>query len=172
MPITATDPRILGYLGRALSLEYTAVQQYMTQAGLCDAWGLPEAGDRFRHESVEEMQHAQRIIERMLLLGVAPNASKLEAVALASDLAGLLQRDAALEARIVALYDEATRYCRSVRDLDNAGFFESLLTEEVRHAGEIHAWISSHDGASENRRQQGIGQPAIRQRGAGHGFRF
>ncbi len=146
MPMTATDPRILGYLGRALSLEYTAVQQYMTQASLCDAWGLREAGERFRRESVEEMQHAQRIIERMLQLGVAPNASRLEAVGLAPDLAGMLRRDAALESRIIALYDEAARYSRSVRDIENAGFFEALLGEEVSHAGEIHAWIADHDG--------------------------
>jgi len=51
-------PRTLGYLGRALSLEYSAVQQYMTQAALCDAWGLKEAADRFRHETVEEMRTA------------------------------------------------------------------------------------------------------------------
>ena len=48
-------PRTLGYLGRALSLEYSAVQQYMTQAALCEAWGLADAADRFRRETVEEM---------------------------------------------------------------------------------------------------------------------
>ncbi len=155
MPMTPTDPRILGYLGRALSLEYTAVQQYMTHAELCAAWGLREAAERFRHESVEELQHAQRIVQRMLGLGVAPNASRLEAVGLASDLAGLLQRDAAMEARIIALYDEAGRYCRSVRDADNAEFFEALLREEVSHAGEVHAWIAAQGAPSQGGRRRG-----------------
>ena len=62
-------PRTLGYLGRALSLEYSAVQQYMTQAALVEAWGLSEAADRFRRETVEEMQHAEMIAEPILFLG-------------------------------------------------------------------------------------------------------
>jgi bacterioferritin len=134
-------PRTLGYLGRALSLEYSAVQQYMTQASLCDAWGLPEAAQRFRQETVEEMKHAESIVKRMLGLGVAPNASQLKPVAVARNLVDLLRQDAVLEAEIVALYQEATDFCQRTRDHESASFFAGLLHEETEHAGEIQAWL-------------------------------
>ena len=82
-------PRTLGYLGRALSLELSAVQQYMTQASLAEAWGLPEAARRLREETVEEMQHAERIIQRMLALGVAPNGSHLRPAGVSRNLVDL-----------------------------------------------------------------------------------
>ena len=59
MTMDAVHPRVLGDLGRALSLELTAVQQYMTQASLVGLWGDQAAADRFREETVEEMQHAE-----------------------------------------------------------------------------------------------------------------
>ena len=71
------DERVLGYLGRALSLELSAVQLYSTQAMLVATWGLADVAEKFRAESTEEMGHAERIISRMLALGVAPNASNI-----------------------------------------------------------------------------------------------
>ncbi|EIC22865.1 ferritin-like domain-containing protein [Thiorhodovibrio frisius] len=136
-------PRTLGYLGRALSLEYSAVQQYMTQAALTEAWGLREAADRFRAETVEEMRHAERIVKRMLGVGVVPNASQLRPVAVADSLVGLLQQDAVLEAEIVALYDEATRFCRSMGEMENAEFFQGLLNDEMAHAEEVDTWLKT-----------------------------
>jgi bacterioferritin len=136
-------PRTLGYLGRTLSLEYSAVQQYMTQAALCEAWGLGEAAERFRRETVEEMQHADRIVKRMLTLGVAPNASQLSPPAVARNLVDLLRQDAVLEAEIITLYAEATRFCERIRDRENAAFFDELLREEMDHAAEINEWLSS-----------------------------
>jgi bacterioferritin len=136
-------PRTLGYLGRALSLEFSAVQQYMTQAALAEAWGLAEAAARFRRETVEEMQHGERIIKRMLGLGVAPNASQLRPAGCAWTLADLLLQDAALEAEIVALYDEATQFCRRIGDHENADFFNALLQDEQHHAAELDEWLRS-----------------------------
>ncbi len=136
-------PRTLGYLGRALSLELSAVQQYMTQASLAEAWGLPEAAVHLRQETVEEMQHAERIIQRMLALGVAPNASQLRPAGIARSLVDLLLQDSLLEAEIVSLYREATIFCRRVGDQANGDFFEDLLNEESAHAGEIDAWLAS-----------------------------
>lgn len=141
-------PRILGYLGRALSLEYTAVQQYMTQAALCEAWGLTDAARRMREETVEEMQHADRIVKRMLGLGVAPNGSCLRPAGVARNLVDLLRQDAELEAEIVDLYDEATRFCQRIRDPENAMFFEALWREETAHAGEIADWLESLDAVA------------------------
>ena len=139
----SVHPRTLGYLGRALSLEYSAVQQYMTQAALTEAWGLREASERFRREAVEEMQHAERIVKRMLGLGVAPNASQLRPAAVARSLIDLLRQDAVLEQEIVALYDEATRFCRRIGDAENAEFFGGLLADEIHHGEEVAEWLAS-----------------------------
>jgi bacterioferritin len=136
-------PRTLGYLGRALSLEYSAVQQYMTQAALAEAWGLRDAADRFRRETVEEMQHADRLVKRMLGLGAAPNASQLRPAGVAYGLVELLLQDVALEAEIVARYDEATEFCRRIADHENAEFFNALLRDELHHAEEIEQWLES-----------------------------
>jgi len=135
-------PRLLGYLGRALSLELSAVQQYLTQAVLTQAWGLAEAAERFRAETAEEMQHAERIVQRMLMLGVAPNASQLRPAGVARTLPDLLLQDAALEDEIVALYAEAVDFCRRIGDGDNAAFFDALLREEQAHAQEIDEWLA------------------------------
>jgi bacterioferritin len=139
----AVHPRVLGYLGRALSLELTAVQQYMTQATLADAWGDHDAAQRFRQETVEEMHHAETLVQRMLSLGVAPAASQLRPAGHAPDLAGLLRHDLVLEDDLVNLYAEATRFCGLNGDTDNQQLFQQLLHDEQQHAEELAAWLQS-----------------------------
>ncbi|MFM7362828.1 MAG: ferritin-like domain-containing protein [Cyanobium sp.] len=136
----AAHPRVLGCLGRALSLELSAVQQYMTQASLVELWGQTEAADRFRQETVEEMRHAERIVQRMLALGVAPAASQLQPVEAATDLAGLLRHDALLEEQLVFHYAEAVRFCVLIGDRDNEAFFRALWSEEQQHGEELARW--------------------------------
>lgn len=138
-----SHPRVLGFLGRALSMELSAVQQYLTQASFAEAWGLPEASQRFRQETVEEMQHAERLVQRMLALGAAPNASQIRPAGCGRNLVELLQADQRLEADIVALYAEATAFCRQLGDQTNAEFFAALLAEEQHHAQEIDAWLAA-----------------------------
>lgn len=133
--------RVLGYLGRALSLELSAVQLYSTQARLCEAWGLSEVAKKFSHEATEELGHANRIIARMLALGVAPNASQLRPVKLGQNLQELLQHDYAFENELIGLYSEASRYCQKLVDKDNRVFFAGLLSEEQAHAAELTKWL-------------------------------
>ena len=142
----AAHPRVLGYLGRALSLELTAVQQYMTQASLVELWGQPEAAERFRHETVEEMQHAEKIVQRMLSLGVAPAASQLRPVTHAPDLAGLLRHNQLLETNLIQLYAEAVRFCVLIGDSHNEAFFRELWNNEQHHGEELAAWLRSLGG--------------------------
>jgi len=139
----AVHPRVLAYLGRALSLELSAVQQYMFQASLAEAWGDAAAAERFRHETVEEMRHAERIVKRMLVLGVAPSASQLRPVSHAGDLAGLLRLNRGLEEELVEHYADAMRFCVLVGDGDSEAFFRDLLAEERQHGEELTAWLAS-----------------------------
>ena len=135
------DQRILGYLGRALSLELSAVQMYSTQARLVDNWGLAEVATKFSAEASEEMEHAERIISRMLALGVAPNASQLRPVRLGQNLQQLLEEDYAFEKELVGLYGDAARHSSRVGDQDSRLFFEALLAEEQHHAQSLEQWL-------------------------------
>jgi bacterioferritin len=135
------DTRVLGYLGRALSLELSAVQLYSTQAKLVAVWGLTEVAEKFGNEVKEEMGHADRIISRMLALGVAPNASQLRPVKLGQNLQQLLQYNLAFENELVTLYSEASAHCARVGDHDNRMFFDALLKEEQAHAYEWSQWL-------------------------------
>ena len=161
MQTDAVHPRVLGYLGRALSLELTAVQQYMTQASLVGLWGDQASSNRFREETVEEMQHAERIVQQMLALGVAPAASQQQPVTHAPDLVGLLEQNADLEQQLISHYDEATRFCQLIGDDANAGFFAALLEDEQHHGRDLEAWLQELGG----RRRRGYaryGAPARR----------
>lgn len=141
MSIARTDQRVLGYLGRGLSLELSAVQLYTTQAKLVDTWGLGEVAGKLSAEAGEELGHAERIIGRMLALGVAPNASQLRPVTLGNDLRSLLEYDHAFEEELVGLYSAAVSHCGRAGDQDNRLFFEALLAEEQAHAVTLKEWL-------------------------------
>jgi bacterioferritin len=150
----AVHPRVLGSLGRALSLELSAVQQYLFQASLAEAWGDLEAAARFRQETVEEMQHAERIVRRMLAVGVAPAASQLRTVTHAPDLVGLLQQNQLLENDLVEHYADAVRFCVLIGDGDNEAFFQELWNEERAHGKDLAAWLASLGAAAHPRELQ------------------
>jgi len=135
------DQSVLGYLGRALSLEMTAVQQYATHAKLVSAWGLAEDASKLHEESLEEMGHVDRVISRMLALGVAPNASMLRPVKMGTSLSQLLFAGAELEKDLIELYSQAVHHCAKSGDHDNRQFFEGLLREEQEHDVALTAWI-------------------------------
>lgn len=139
------DQRVLGYLGRALSLELSAVQLYSTQARLLAAWGLAEASKRMSEEAHDELGHADRIIGRMLALGVAPNASQLRPVKLGNSLFELLRYDREFENELVQLYTQAAHHCARIADHDSRVFFETLLSEEKTHAQALTQWLDQYE---------------------------
>ena len=134
---------ILGYLGRALSLELCAVQQYMTHAGLAESWGMVEVSKALRQEVVDESRHAERIVAKMIALGVAPNASQLRPVRCGDSLQELLLHDQQLEQTIISLYQDAVAHCTRIGDAECHQFFDALLREELQHAEELARWIRS-----------------------------
>lgn len=143
-----TDQKVLGYLGRALSLEFSAVQLYSTQARLVATWGLADPAQKLRSEAEEELQHVNRIIERMLALGVAPNASQLRPVKLGRSLADLLRSNMAFEQDLIQLYGDAARHCALNGLHDDRVFFEGLLGEEEGHHQELMEWLRQLQGDS------------------------
>ena len=148
MTAPRTDERILGYLGRALSLELSAVQMYSTQARLVATWGLDEPARRLRKEAHEEMAHVERIIARMLALGAAPGGSQLRPVRLGSDLPSLLQAGFAFEKEVVQLYADAAAHGARIGSHDDRVFFQALFAEEQEHAQELLQWMQELDRPS------------------------
>lgn len=157
MPASRPDQQILGFLGRALSLELSAVQMYSTQARLVATWGLDEPARRLRHEAHEEMQHVERIIARMLALGVAPNASQLRPVRLGEDLAALLLADSVFEEELVQLYSAAARHSARIGSRDDRVFFQGLLEEEQAHGRELVRWVQELEQPPSDERQRRAG---------------
>ena len=148
MHVDSTTQKVLGYLGRALSLELSAVQLYSTQARLVANWGLDKAAERFRAEAREEMQHVERIIARLLSRGAAPGASQLRPVTTGPDLLALLEFDRQFELELAGLYGDAVEYCRLNGEVNDLHFFQVLLEEEQQHGAVLDAWINSLPNAT------------------------
>ena len=137
------DPRVAGCLSQAISHETSVAQQYLAQACLCELWGLPEWAAYFRRESVEEQEHAGKIICHMLTLGLVPNATRLTAVRLGRSLAEMLALDRQLELEAVHLYDEALHHAQRFRDAASAQLFAALLADEQAHLNELDRQLAA-----------------------------
>jgi bacterioferritin len=133
----AIDPRLLGYLNRALGHEMGAVQQYMAQSRLCDQWNMSEYCAHFRQDVTEEIGHVQTLIDAMVKLGVAPNATQLPPVRLGRSLHELIAIDRVLEVEAIRLYEEAAAYCARVRDFAHHKLFTGILGDELTHLDEL-----------------------------------
>ena len=140
------EPGVAGYLGRALSLELSMVQQYLAHARLASHWGLDRAAGWLKEEAQGEMEHADRISGRMLALGMVPGGSVLRPVAPVQDFGALLRSNRDREQEIVAFYEAAVAYCRQLGDADGGAFFQELLTEERHHLLEVEGWVEAHSG--------------------------
>lgn len=140
MAYTNTDQQVLGFLGRALSLEMTAVQQYLTLSRLLKMRGFDDLSVHFQGEANEELGHADRIIGRMLVLGVSPNMTQLRPPKLGQSLPELMSGAQALENDIVTLYQKAVDHCQRIKDVDSKLFFDKLLQEEKQHYHEYSNW--------------------------------
>ncbi|QEP45113.1 bacterioferritin [Ectothiorhodospiraceae bacterium BW-2] len=145
---------MLGYLGRALSLEFSAVQLYTAQARLVSGWGLLKDAERLAAEAKEEMEHIERIIARMLSVGVAPSASQLRPVRLGTQLAELVLVAIEFEQELVRFYSEAVSYCQTTPYSNDTLFFQQLLQEELNHSHELGQWYTQLTAptAADNRR--------------------
>ncbi|MDH5301391.1 MAG: ferritin-like domain-containing protein [Gammaproteobacteria bacterium] len=134
-----TDPMVLGFLGRALSLEMTAVQQYMTLSRVLHLRGFSDLSEKFRSEAMDEMIHVEKIISRMLILGVAPGRTQLRSARVENSLPELLLSASEFETEIVGFYQVAVNYCAKINDFDGRIFFEQLLADEKKHSAD---WVN------------------------------
>jgi bacterioferritin len=115
----------------------SAVQQYLAQSVLARLWGDADLAAHLRHEAIEELEHAERLMERLIRLGVAPSAGNLPPARLGRSVADLLASDRRLEIDAVRLYEEAAAHARRMRDADSAALLEDILREEMAHVREL-----------------------------------
>ena len=113
------------------------MQQYLAQASLAEMWGLGEHGRRFRRDGVDELAHVERLIRRMLVLGITPNAGNIVPVRPGRSVEEMLLVDRELEIEAIHAYDDAARYCARTGDSETEELFANLLREEVEHLGSI-----------------------------------
>lgn len=131
------DPRLSGYLTRALSHELAAVQQYLMQSRLVGLWGMAEMSARMRSDVNEELVHAERLMTRMLVLGIPSNATQLPPVRTGRNLEEMLQIDRVLEIEAIRLYEETAHYCSRIRDSETQALCADILQDELGHLGEL-----------------------------------
>ncbi|MBU6994836.1 MAG: hypothetical protein JZL64_07435 [Ferrovum myxofaciens] len=141
-----TDPRLSGYLSRALSHELAAVQQYLMQAKLTGLWGLSAQSAQFRRDVNEELVHAERLMERMLILGIPCNATQLPPIRPGRTLAEMLQIDRGLEIEAIRLYEEAAFYCARRQDGETQALMRALMEDELGHLKELDQQLSELKG--------------------------
>jgi bacterioferritin len=127
------DPKVIEYLNRGLRSELTAVNQYWLHYRLLDDWGYKELAKAWRKESIEEMHHADRFIERIIFLEGFANLQVLDPLRIGQNIQEILESDLAAEYDARNLYGEAAAYCDSIGDRVSKNLFEELMADEEGH---------------------------------------
>lgn len=127
------DAKVIEYLNRGLRSELTAINQYWLHYRMLDNWGYKALAKKWRAESIEEMVHADKFVDRILFLDGFPNMQVLDPLRIGQDIKEILEADLAAEEGARALYQEAAAYCQTVKDFPSRDLFEELMTDEEGH---------------------------------------
>jgi bacterioferritin len=127
------DIRLLSTLDALLAEELTAINQYMVHSEMCANWGYDRLHDRIEKRAIQEMRHAEKLIERIIFLEGTPTVSKLNAIGIGADIPKQLQSDREAELRAVRAYNDAVRLADEVRDAATRTILEGILKEEDEH---------------------------------------
>lgn len=139
----ARDPRILDLLNDVLTAELTAINQYFLHAKLCGHWGFQKLQGKIRHESIDEMKHADEVIERVLYLDGVPNLQRLFKLNIGENVEELLRSDLALEVAAIARLNDGIALCREVGDNGTRELLERILVGEEEHADWIETQLEA-----------------------------
>lgn len=135
------NPRVLGFLGRALSLEYSAGQHYLAQAALAGQRGEPNYVDGFHQLANEEFTHAAQLTQRLVGLGALPSGSVLKPASPAMDIVEALETCQAREVELVNLYAQAAQYAANIGSGEDNELFARLYEEETQQLEQIGQWL-------------------------------
>ncbi|MBA5776271.1 bacterioferritin [Stappia sp. F7233] len=127
------DAKVIEYLNKALRHEMTAVNQYWLHYRLLEDWGYTKLARKEREESIEEMQHADKLVQRIIFLEGHPNMQSLDPLRIGESLKEVVEADLAGEYSARALYKEAREICHAAGDYVTMKLFEELMTDEEGH---------------------------------------
>src|ERR1700741_2984124 len=137
------NDKVLKFLSEALRAELTAINQYFLHGKMCDNWGYFRLGADYRKESIEEMVHAEKLIDRIIFLEGTPNMSDIGKINVGANVKAMFESDLALEIHAVKHLNEAIRTSVELGDNASRALFEDILADEEEHVdhleGQLHA---------------------------------
>jgi bacterioferritin len=133
------NPKVIAVLNHALHEELTAINQYFLHAEMCENWGYDKLGDYIKKQSIDEMKHAEKVIERILFLDGTPVMTEPLKIKVGQSVKDQLASDLKLEIAAVAMYNRAVQVCRDEGDNASRELFERLLMDEEKHVDWLEA---------------------------------
>ena len=133
-------PKVLVELNKALREELTAINQYFLHAEMCENWGYHKLSDYIKKQSIDEMKHAEKLIERILFLDGSPSMEPLK-LTVGATVKNVFESDLKLEVSAVAQYNDAVRIATEERDNGTRDLFVELLKDEEEHVDWLEAQL-------------------------------
>lgn len=133
------DPKVIDLLNQVLTNELTAINQYFLHARMCENWGYERLWKKVRAESIDEMKHADVVIERILYLEGIPNVQRLAKVNVGESVPEQLRLDLELEKTAIPVLNKGIELCRGASDNGTAELLEDILEDEEEHANWLEA---------------------------------
>ena len=137
------DVKVIEQLNKALSAELTAIVQYMVQAEMCESWGYHRLAGTTKARAIQEMHHAEHLIERIIFLDGTPSVDIPLTPRVGKTVQEQLSTDLADEADAVRQYNDAAKLCRDKGDAGSKDLFESMIQDEEKHADFLEAQVHS-----------------------------
>lgn len=134
--------KVIDLLNEVLTNELTAINQYFLHARMCENWGYERLWHEIRHESIDEMKHADEVIERVLYLEGLPNVQRLGKVNVGQTVEEQLRLDLALEQQAIPVLNRGIELCRAEGDNGSAELLEDILEDEEEHANWLEAQLT------------------------------